>query len=94
MVIGSIVKYHIWLILSWSEVGSLINENDRLYGLSLIWSILVGQNSGPDIRYALYSTGFCRIGDTVSAIQYRPIHKILTNMIYDWDLQSPSKGSA
>ena len=54
MVIGSIVKYHIWLILSWSEVGSLINENDRLYGLSLIWSILVGQNSGPCIWYAVY----------------------------------------
>ena len=48
------VKSHIWSILSWSKVGSFIKKIDRIYGQSLIWSILGGQNRGPYGRYTLY----------------------------------------
>ena len=54
MVISYMVKSHIWSILSWSKVGSFINKIDRIYGQSLIWSILGGQNRGPYGRYTLY----------------------------------------
>ena len=45
---------YVWSILSWAKVGSLINKIGQIYGLSLIWSILVGQHHGPHIRYAVY----------------------------------------
>ena len=64
------------------------NKSDSI--MHICYDLLVRPFSFIFSEYWDISTQGC-VG---SAIQYRPIHKILNNMIDDWDLQSPSKGSA